>query len=127
LVSYSVAFAIKQSPWPWLRGPKPSRTEALTDIERYYPYVTRFGETSGDRVYGPVPGKVLGNERLIWIAVTVAAGGTAIAVLAGHPALSFAPLLGLVGALLAGWTWWRIFRTFLGLLRDTSVFAARTA
>ena len=121
-VAYSVAFIVKQAPWKWLRGYETPRTDALLEPAVYESYVNAFGEAEEDPVSGPVAWKVLLNERLVWLAFTVAISESIIAVYFHHSDLLFVPLVGLLGALLSGWTWWRIFRTFLGLLRDVSSF-----
>ena len=60
------------------------------------------------------------SERLIWLATALSVIGVALAVESGCYQLVAVPIVGLTGALLAGWVWWRIFKTFQSLLRDVS-------
>ena len=116
LVAYALAFAVKQSPWPALRGYIPPRTDDLLDEPKYNGYVRLYRAKKG----GPDMWSLLLGERLLWLAAALTVMGVALAVESGCLELIAVPLVGLTGALLAGWVWWRILKTFFGLLRDVS-------
>jgi hypothetical protein len=116
VIAYTLAFAVKQSPWRELRGYPPPRTDHLTNPTVFESYVKLFRAPKG----GPDMWSLLLGERLIWLAVALTIIGVALAAESGCYQLIAVPIAGLAGALLAGWVWWRIFKTFQTLLRDVS-------
>jgi hypothetical protein len=119
---YLAAFIVKQSSWGWLRGYAPPRTEALLDPAVYASYVTKFGKPNSDPVRGPEGLRILANERLVWLALSLVLAEVALLLYFDRTEFWFVPCAGIAGCLLAGWAWWRIVRTFLGLLRDVDRF-----
>ena len=102
------------------------RTDDLTNQRRYEQYLRAIRYSRTTHARGLPQLLAILQSRAVVALLIVSAVNSAILASIGQRSLALVPLIGLVATFVAGWTWWRITRSFnlLLLSQDALPFVA---
>lgn len=115
LLAYAIPFVVTV-----LRGRTLPRTDELTTPKVYQEYWARIGYADKGLGRALAEFRLALSSRAMIAALILTVVATVILLMRGARQFAPIPLLGFFATLFVGWTWWRITKTFHGLLNTVS-------